>query len=86
MQGESEQTFRTANFIWDNGNLSVSPPYRGIITLLTPYVSTALLLKQNTKDYVQRPLKIKWVNIESQLCLKGKMLFSHGAFRTQTLT
>ena len=27
MQGESKQTALTANFIWDNGNLLVSPPF-----------------------------------------------------------
>lgn len=55
MRGESKQPVPTANSVWDNGNLSVSPPCGRITTLLPPDVSTAPLLKQYTKDFVEWP-------------------------------
>lgn len=71
MQRESKQTTLIANFIWDNGNLLVSPPFWAVRTQLPPYVSSAPLLKQYTKDFVWRPLMTKGINFESQPCLKG---------------
>lgn len=77
MQGESKLTTLTANFIWDNGNLLVSPPFWAVRTLLPPYVSTALLLKQYTKDFVQSPLMTKELILSHGHDWRGYIDFPH---------